>query len=170
MDPLTHGLCGAIASRLHPAHRGKAVYVAGMVVASGLPDLDLLPYLVAGPQWGWLHRGTTHSLAGIVATSILLAFAIHLAIRGSRFREMFVSVWLLQASHILLDMLNAPGVPLWLPFDPARTSLASLPDSFLPLKSVLGAIFVFSWLPPLVRPIWVRVRVLLESDDGSQGR
>lgn len=158
MDPLTHGLCGAIASRLHPGHRGKPAFVAGMVAASGLPDLDLAPYVLAGPQWGWLHRGPTHSLAGIVATSILLAFVIHLAVRGSRFREMFAAAWLLQGSHLLLDMLNAPGVPLWLPFDASRTSLASLPASFLPLKAVFGATFVLACLPPLVRPLWVRVR------------
>lgn len=103
------------------------ILLASAVFGGLLPDLDAvdsklqrLPILTADFQpFGFLsrvirrtspHRGWMHSLRGLAIVSVLLAPAIGI---------MGISAWIVfvggYASHLLADMMNPSGIPLFFP-------------------------------------------------------
>jgi inner membrane protein len=98
----------------------RRLLVAG-VLASALPDLDVVAFRLGVPYWADLgHRGLTHSLlfAALVA---LAGAAAHRALR-SGFAATFVFLFVSAASHGLLDSLTNGGfgVALLWPFTGQR--------------------------------------------------
>lgn len=99
-----------------------------LVVASNLPDIDILVSL-----WGDLaylehHRGVTHSIVGLLIQGPILAGAVFAFDRGIRMRRnpdaeptsfgALVLVALVGLfAHLLLDWTNSYGVRPMLPFD-----------------------------------------------------
>src|SRR5262245_13314230 len=79
MDNLTHSLLGAALAELalpRDASRvTRRVLFAVGIVASNLPDVDLLYTGITAPPLGYLlhHRGHTHTVVGLLVQGLLLA-------------------------------------------------------------------------------------------------
>ena len=120
-----------------------------LLATSLLPDADIIISILAtGSPWG-LHRLFTHSL--LFALLFLVAYGL---LRRLELMFAFIGI----SSHILLDSLDAHGVPLLWPFSQqlfglglwASTDVRNLtiegvlrPDSFIPDKILLAALLVY---------------------------
>ena len=125
MDNLTHALVGAALAELalggdtrRPVRR---VFLAAGVIASNLPDIDLVYTGIAPAPLGYLlhHRGHTHTVVGLIVQGLAIAAAclappLRRLVReggAGRFAAL-VAVGL--ALHIVLDSWNTYGVhPFW---------------------------------------------------------
>lgn len=126
MDNLTHSLVGLAAAKAG-LERQTPYATAVCVVATNLPDIDIVT-LARGPA-AYLanHRGITHSIVGTLALGIafpFLFFAVERLIAKARGREprarlkgLFVCSLVLIASHPLLDWTNSYGLRPLLPWD-----------------------------------------------------
>ena len=85
------------------------------VIASNLPDIDIVAGLYDTPAYIEYHRGITHSIAGIPLLSIALAAAMYRF--SGNFLKTTVIALLATSSHLLLDYLNTYGIRPFLPFD-----------------------------------------------------
>lgn len=128
MDNITHSLVGAALSEvaLHPraTMAQRRLYLAVGVVASNLPDLDLVYVGITPPPLGYLlhHRGHTHTILGLLPQGLVIALVCRLlpaawkAVAGARAR-----LWALVAVslfvHLLMDASNSYGVHPLHPFD-----------------------------------------------------
>jgi len=130
LDNLTHSLLGgALAELALPAGAARTtrrVFLALGVVASNLPDIDLVYTRITEPPLGYLlhHRGHTHTIVGLVVQALLLAGLCLLvpAIRrldAEARRRLAVLGAVALASHLLLDSWNSYGVH---PFHPVDSS------------------------------------------------
>jgi inner membrane protein len=127
LDNLTHSLAGAHLARLPPLDRaGPGISLATALVASNLPDADVLLLLGGQATYVFGHRTATHSLLGIAVMAPLVALAASLAARRP-LREVFAPLLLLSlaglAGHLLLDVPTSWGTALFWPFSPERVAL-----------------------------------------------
>lgn len=108
----THPAVPLVLAALAGRARVSGRLLAAGVVASILPDADMLGPLVLGVDPGSVfgHRGFSHSLAFAAAAGIVaLAFSPRLrAVRSTAFLFVFAA----GASHGLLDMLTIGGSPV----------------------------------------------------------
>ncbi len=81
---------------------------AGILLAN-LPDIDYLPGLLTG-DFNAFHHVYTHSLGWILLTSAGLA-ALAFGLGHSRPGRWFVFPFVLQLSHLVMDMLTDDGRP-----------------------------------------------------------
>lgn len=126
MENLTHTLVGLAAARAGLG-RTSPYATATCLVASNLPDADIVT-LAAGPYvYLEQHRGVSHAVVGTLALGLLLpavVFAVERVVarlRGreprARFKGLLISSLLVTASHPLLDWTNSYGVRPLLPWD-----------------------------------------------------
>ncbi len=85
------------------------------VIASNLPDIDLVTDLYGVPSYLEYHRGITHSFIGILVLSLLLAGVMYIFTKA--FWRTFVVALAAMATHPLLDYANTYGLRPFLPFD-----------------------------------------------------
>lgn len=127
MENLTHSLLGAAIAELAlprtATQSQRRLFFTVGVIASNLPDADLVYTSVTPPPLGYLlhHRGHTHTLVGLVAQGLLVA-AICLAPSFRRqIRPLQRRLWMLITvsllSHLVLDSWNSYGVHPFYPFD-----------------------------------------------------
>jgi inner membrane protein len=86
----------------------EPVCIAFCIFGGLFPDIDTRNSYMGRftPLWRWLqHRGATHSLLTAVLCSLVFVYRIEAA----------VIFFLGYLSHLLLDMCNVTGVPLWWP-------------------------------------------------------
>jgi len=126
VDNLTHSLVGLAAAKAG-LERASPYATPLCVVASNLPDIDIVA-LAEGPSvYLANHRGITHSLVGVLALGLalpVLFFAgerLLARLRGraprARFKGLLVCSLVLIASHPLLDWTNSYGLRPFLPWD-----------------------------------------------------
>ena len=153
MDNLAHTLVGAAIGR---AVGGPAVPRAGLLgaVAANTPDLAELLTVAPWPRVEHLalHRGITHSLAGVLVATVILAALVAL-IAGWRARRAGSTapstLWLLavtaaaMASHPLMDWQGSYGLRPFLPWD----------DTWY-FGDFVAIVDVWYWLLPLVALGW----------------
>ena len=127
MENLTHTLVGVLLARAG-LDRWTPRATAICIVAANLPDIDIV---TAGSPINYLayHRHITHSLPAVpamAALTVLLVEGVHLFLRrrGDRIRwsPAFSVSLIATLSHTALDMTNAYGTRLWLPFDDRWTN------------------------------------------------
>ncbi|OQA14529.1 MAG: inner membrane protein [bacterium ADurb.Bin363] len=133
MDPITHGIIGAAVARL----TGNNITISdaatvSIVVGSIFPDIDIV-----FQKWGdyvYLknHRGLTHSIMGIIISSIFLAISLGFFFRGTAIYELFMWSFAGGLSHSAFDLLNSYGAKLLWPFCNKKFSLGIL-NTFDPL-------------------------------------
>ncbi len=133
MDPLTHTAVGVFLSRaglnkLTP----RAVPI--LILAANAPDIDIVT--AAGGSLSYLHyhRHLTHSLVAMPVLAILSVALVRLAGRDPvRWLGGFAAAVAAVASHLLLDLTNAYGIRLLLPFSAEwlRLDLSSLVDLWI---------------------------------------
>jgi inner membrane protein len=126
VDNLTHSLVGLAAAKAG-LERTSPYATVVCVIASNLPDIDIVT-LAEGPSvYLANHRGITHSLVGVLALGLALPalfFAVErllARLRGqtprARFKGLLVCSLALIASHPLLDWMNNYGLRPFLPWD-----------------------------------------------------
>ena len=156
MEPVTHLLTGACLSRAG-LNRTTGLATLTLVVASEIPDLDIVTWLGGSVSYLQHHRGITHTLLGapfMAAATLALVYGIYrlLLLRGHQFKR--PPVWRLlyfyalgaAVIHIFLDFTNAYGVR---PFAPFTWKWYSWDILFI-LDPILLAVLVLSLIiPPL---------------------
>jgi len=117
LDNLTHSLVGLFLARAG-FKRATPYGTAILVVAANAPDIDVISWFWGRPTWLHWHRNITHSLAGAPVMALLTVAFIALSCRRQKIHwwPAFLIALLGVASHLLLDLTNAYGVRLLLPF------------------------------------------------------
>lgn len=134
--------------------------VAVAVIASSIPDIDVLSFRLGIPYESPLgHRGLTHSLAFAFLLALLLALVWRgLSSLRPSFPTTFTYLFLAIASHGVLDgMTNGgKGVAFFLPFSTKRYFLPWRPIHVSPIGAtnfaahagaVLRSELLWVWLP-----------------------
>lgn len=121
MDPVTHGLAGALLAEAG-FRRGYGRQATVALVAGALiPDIDVLWASGRGVAALELHRGITHSLLG----AAVLAVGVGAVARGlgpeRRWGRLVGMAALgIGVGHLFLDLVTSFGIQLFLPFSRAR--------------------------------------------------
>ena len=126
MDTVTHGLTGCLIARALPDKwKGEHPAIATAVVALGsvLPDADNAASLLGSELYLRIHRGLSHSLLGISVSSLVVALLFARFGRWKDAKRLYLLALLGQASHVVLDLLNAYGTQVLQPFSDTRLSL-----------------------------------------------
>jgi inner membrane protein len=120
LDNLTHSLVGLFLARAG-FKRVTAYGTTILVVAANAPDIDVISWFWGRPTWLHWHRYITHSLVGAPFMALLTLAVV--ALIAPIARKQKVSWWpafwialLGVVSHLILDLTNAYGVRLLLPF------------------------------------------------------
>lgn len=150
MDPLTHGLAGALIAKMGPERRLGSPALPLLVTAALLPDVDHLAWWWGNIAFIQYHRGLTHSVPGALVLSFLLAGVVRPFIRAPAFMALMWASLLGILSHIGLDVITAYGTQVWYPF--TRTRYA------LDLAFIIDPILTATLLLPLLLGWVVRPR------------
>lgn len=110
MDPVTHGLSGALLSQL--GFRQKTA-LAVLIISAMAPDLDYIAGFWGTDALLHYHRGITHSILALFLFPVIMGVAF--LSRGG-FLYNFGLSFLGYASHLGLDLTNQYGTRLLSPF------------------------------------------------------
>jgi inner membrane protein len=116
MDNVTHTLAGLALARAGLAHTTPGA-TAALVLASNLPDADLLFGLQGATSYLQHHRDLSHSLVGVPLLALALAGALRLAYRKSRFLPLLAAALTGVACHVFMDLWTSYGTRVLAPFD-----------------------------------------------------
>jgi len=117
MDNLCHTLVGAALGEAG-LERQTRLGTATLMIASNLPDIDVLVFATSTPSVAF-RRGWTHGVLADVFLPLLLTGIIVLASRrrgGVRPMRILALSYLGVILHVLMDLLNNYGVRLLMPF------------------------------------------------------
>lgn len=109
----THTLLGLAVARTGPDRWAPHAAITA-VIASNLPDIDILAELGNMPSYIEHHRGITHTFIGVPLLSLALAGTMFLFTRN--FWRTFVLAFIVMATHPALDFANTYGLRPFLPF------------------------------------------------------
>jgi len=148
MDNLTHTLTGLMLSRagLSRYHARSSLL---LMLAANVPDIDVITAPAGALTYFRNHRGITHAIAMSPAMAMLpVLFVCAVSRSWKGWRSALVLSWIGVASHLLLDLTNAYGIRLLLPFSEAwfRLDLNNLFDFW-----IWGALLIATLGPMLGR-------------------
>ena len=155
MDTVTHGLTGWLVARAVPSDAGKKMATAAVVLGSVLPDADNVASLFGSEIYLRLHRGVSHSFAGVAVTSLLVALLFYRFGKWKDLKKLYLLALLGQLSHIALDLLNSYGTQIFQPFSNARVSF----DLLFIIDLAFTGIVVLGLLLSRSRPARARAAV-----------
>ena len=115
MDNLTHTLTGLALARagLGEATRGAT---AALLIASNLPDVDVVTWLGGTATYLHHHREVTHSVVGAPVLALALAVVLRLAFAGARFLPLLLCSLGGVAGHVFMDLWTSYGTRALSPF------------------------------------------------------
>jgi membrane-bound metal-dependent hydrolase YbcI (DUF457 family) len=136
MDPVTHGITGALIGKGFFSRRGARVAIFAATLGAVFPDVDILVDAVSNDplRLARYHRGFTHSFLGLPLFALALAWLTRLGVkflakwRNSSdldcpsFGTLFLIYSVGIASHILLDGLTSFGTRIWNPVSRDRAA------------------------------------------------
>ena len=124
MDNLTHSLFGLTLARTPLGRGGRAATIA-LVLASNVPDIDIVATAGGSAKYLEWHRGPTHGLPGVIGLGLVVAAIAWLIDRkwGSSDppgRPWFGRLWIVSmigvACHVLMDLPTSYGTRPLSPF------------------------------------------------------
>lgn len=124
MDNLCHTLVGAALGEAGLKRRSR-LGSATLMVASNLPDLDVLVFATSVPSVAF-RRGWTHGTLAQALLPLALAGVMYLAARRlpprpdtapPRFGSLLLMAYVGLLLHVFMDFLNNYGIRLLFPFD-----------------------------------------------------
>jgi inner membrane protein len=124
MDPVTHGLTGAVLAQA--GFRQRFGYQATLALTAGalIPDIDILWSPARSVAALETHRGITHSFLGAVGLAVALGLVLRLLGPEKRWRVLAgLSLLGILVGHLFLDLITSYGIQLYLPFSRARPAL-----------------------------------------------
>ena len=146
MDPVTHGLTGAVLAQVgFRQHWGRQA-TAAMVGGAMVPDVDV--FWSRGVLALETHRGITHSLVGALGLAALIGA---LLLPLGRERRWWVLALLalggIVGGHLFMDLINNYGIQLFLPFSNARPALdlVFILDPLVTLPMLAALLLGLAW-------------------------
>ncbi len=146
MDSISQAALGAAVGEVVLGRKtGNAGAVLGAIIAT-LPDLDVVLYLFYDKlEMLSIHRGYSHSMIFSLFGAFLIAYILHRIKWTKRvpYYRLWLFVWLVLFTHILLDAFTTYGTQLFLPFSDQRVSFDSINvvDPVYTTPLLLGLIF-----------------------------
>ncbi len=129
MDPITHGIAGALLGKGYFADRKGRVAIFAATLGAVFPDIDIIDEIVSGDPLAIVkyHRGITHSFVGLPFFAALLAWLTRwLARRRGIETPSWAMLTLIYgmgiASHIVLDGMTSFGTRMWTPISQQRVA------------------------------------------------
>ena len=121
MDPVTHGLAGALLAETGFVRRfGRQARLA-MIGGALAPDVDILWSPSGNVVALETHRGITHSFLGGLGVAVAVACVVRLLGPEKRWGPLIGMSYLsLVLGHLFLDLITPFGTQLFLPFSNAR--------------------------------------------------
>lgn len=171
MDSLTQAVLGAgIQGALLGRYQGRKALLYGALLGS-LPDMDVLISYADPIDVMTRHRGFSHSLLVLTGLSAVLAVA------WQRWRKpaysvwrLFLALWLVLATHPLLDAFTSYGTQLAWPWTPIPVSWSSIfiIDPFFTVPLLL-AVLAYAWRGPgSPPPAWGMATVAVPGDSHAR--
>jgi inner membrane protein len=119
VDNLCHTLVGAALGEA--GFKRKTAYAgATLMIASNLPDVDVLVFTTSTPsvafRRGWTHGVLADALLPIILTAIVVAIARRRGRHDVRPRQILLLSYVGVLLHVAMDLLNNYGVRLLMPF------------------------------------------------------
>jgi membrane-bound metal-dependent hydrolase YbcI (DUF457 family) len=137
MDPVTHGIAGALLGKAFFSKRQERVAIFAATLGAVFPDIDIIAEIVSRDPLSIVkyHRAITHSFVALPVFAFLLALLTRAVVpwvrrRWPRFRDIeSPPLGLLTliygmgiASHILLDGMTSFGTRMWFPISRERVA------------------------------------------------
>ncbi|HXN19547.1 MAG TPA: metal-dependent hydrolase [Candidatus Binatus sp.] len=129
MDPITHGIAGALLGKGYFADRKGRLAVFAATLGAVFPDIDIIDEIVSRDPLAIVkyHRGITHSFVGLPFFAALLAWLTRWIARR---RGIETPSWAMLtliygigiASHIVLDGMTSFGTRMWTPISQQRVA------------------------------------------------
>ena len=129
MDPITHGITGALLGKGFFSKRDGRVAIFATTLGAVFPDIDVFIETISRDPLAIVkyHRGITHSFFGLPFFSVILAWLTRWVTR--RYKLEAPPFWILTliygvgiASHIILDGMTSFGTRMWTPFSQRRVA------------------------------------------------
>ncbi len=146
MDPITHAFIGISIAGLHGANPSlQNPIFLGTVLGSISPDFDFIMQSRGDLSYLKHHRGSSHSVPGMLALSGCIAFLLKLFFPTYALAEIFLWTLLGTFSHVLVDLFNLQGVQILWPLNKKRYSCRAL-MAFDPIlfTVLIGTFFLLS--------------------------
>jgi membrane-bound metal-dependent hydrolase YbcI (DUF457 family) len=129
MDPITHGITGALIGKGYFSKRQEGVAVFAATLGAVFPDVDVVVEAMSRDPLAIVkyHRAITHSFVALPFFAILLAWLVRLIARRRGIETPSWSTLSLicgvgLASHIILDGMTSFGTRMWTPISQQRVS------------------------------------------------
>lgn len=129
MDPITHGITGALLGKAYFSKREEGVAVFAATLGAVAPDVDVVVEAMSRDPLAIVryHRAITHSFVALPFLALLLAWLVHAIARRRGIRTPSVGVLSLicgvgLASHILLDGMTSFGTRMFTPVSQQRVA------------------------------------------------
>lgn len=130
MDPVTHGITGALLGKGYFSDRWGRVATVAVTLGAIFPDVDVFVEAASRDPLAIVkyHRSITHSFVALPFFAALLAWLTSEVVRRRLKIESpsFVVLWLAYAlgiaSHIVLDGMTSFGTRMWLPISSQRVA------------------------------------------------
>jgi membrane-bound metal-dependent hydrolase YbcI (DUF457 family) len=129
MDPITHGIAGALLGQGFFSRRQHRVAIFAATLGAVFPDVDIIAEMFSRDPLQIIkyHRGITHSFFGLPFFAALLAWltrrvARRLGVESPSWPMLTLIYGVGIASHIILDGMTSFGTRMWTPFSQQRVS------------------------------------------------
>jgi membrane-bound metal-dependent hydrolase YbcI (DUF457 family) len=129
MDPITHGITGALLGNAYFSKRDEGVAVFAATLGAVAPDVDVVVEAMSRDPLAIVryHRAITHSLVALPLFALLLAWLVRLIARRRGIKTPSLGMLSLicgvgLASHILLDGMTSFGTRMFTPVSQQRVA------------------------------------------------
>ncbi len=168
MDSLTHAfLISAVA-----VVAGLPELISFFVLGAVIPDIDILFKHFSDPSprfYIFTHGGFTHSLAGSILTGLVAFLVVSVFYVPTTAAGVFVPLLAVIAgavSHVFIDFLASPGIPVLYPLSDRKYSLNVFagPSIFMFVVSIVFAAFFLlgrEGVDDLYFFLWIFIAVLV---------
>jgi len=129
MDPVTHGIAGALLGKGYFSKRNGRVAIFAATLGAVFPDVDIVAEVLSRDPLGIVkyHRAITHSFVGLPFFAALLAWLTRWVARR---RGIDAPSWGMLTliygvgitSHIILDGMTSFGTRMWYPLSSKRVA------------------------------------------------
>ncbi len=116
MDNLAHTLTGLALSRAGLSRTTPGA-TAALVIASNLPDADVVFRVLGNASYLEHHRGLSHSLVSVPLLALATALVLRLVVREARFLPLVLCSFAGLAGHVFMDLWTTYGTRVLSPFD-----------------------------------------------------
>lgn len=153
MDPLTHGIAGALLGKAYFSKREARASIFAATLGAVFPDIDVVAEAISRDPLAIVkyHRGITHSFFGLPFFAVALAWLTRwvarlLKLEAPSWATLSLIYGVGIASHIVLDGMTSFGTRMWTPFSQRRVAWDLLFIIDLTLTSILLLPQLMAWI------------------------